>query len=109
MGLDVINLLFLNENGNVVSVPVVNDPQNVIGGYNPPVSEQDPDDLDVAVDKFKDFFEEAKKMFMFIFGILALIVFVYVCLKLFGFISSTAGNSIKTLTSSKPKFKRRRK
>ena len=106
MGFDVLDLMFKDENGDIVKVAVSSDPENLVGGVTPPLSDVLEHDYE---DWYNSLINDIKKFVTFIMGILALILFVYVCLKLFGFISSTAGNSIKTLTSSKPKFKRRRK
>ena len=105
MGFDVLDLMFKDKNGDIVKVAVSSDPENLVGGVEPPLSDVLEHDYE---DWYNSLIKDIKKFVMLILGIIALIVFVYVYLKLSGFISSTAGNSIKTLTSSKPKFKRRK-
>ena len=116
MGLDVINLVFKNENGSVIAVPVVSDPKNVIGGLTPDVPTQNPNDLEYVKDNIQDdwaeFMATLKKFIMVIMGVFVFILILPFLLDGLKLVSKSTASSIRTLTGSnenrKTKFKRKK-
>ena len=76
MGFDVLDLLFKDENGEIVKVAVSSDPENAIGGSEPPLS-------DIVEEEYKKWWENLKNTMGNIFSIMFLLIIVSIAIAFF--------------------------